>query len=96
MIGKSNTTARWKWDAGAEEGAFAMITGTRAIKEILWPFETVERERSFSSSGVGFGSVAGRCGPSPSPKPCQNSKIPASNGHRISLSALKLTYGEID
>ncbi|HEX3988087.1 MAG TPA: peptidylprolyl isomerase [Verrucomicrobiae bacterium] len=35
-----------------------------------------------------FGSVAGLCGPSPSPKPCQNSKILASNGHRISLIAL--------
>jgi hypothetical protein len=35
-----------------------------------------------------FGSVAGRCGPSPSPKPRQNSKIFAAIGHRIFLIAL--------
>jgi hypothetical protein len=39
-----------------------------------------------------FGSVAGRCGHAPSPKPRQNSKILAANGHRISLNAL---MGEI-
>jgi predicted nuclease of predicted toxin-antitoxin system len=35
-----------------------------------------------------FGSVAGRCGHAPSPKPSQNSKILAPNGYRISLTAL--------
>jgi len=39
-----------------------------------------------------FGSVAGRLGHARSPKPRQNSKILASNGHRISLIALALRF----
>jgi hypothetical protein len=35
-----------------------------------------------------FGSIADHFGYALSPKPCQNSKILASNGHRISLIAL--------
>src|ERR1700684_4395222 len=35
-----------------------------------------------------FGSVTGRCGHAPSPKPRQNPKILAPNGHGISLTTL--------
>jgi hypothetical protein len=48
------------------------------------------RESGLFEFWLRFGSVAGHCGHAPSPKPRQNSKILASNGHRISLSALAL------
>src|SRR5580698_836328 len=47
------------------------------------------RESGLFDSWRRFGSVAGRCRPAPSPKPRQDSKILAPNGHRISLMALR-------
>src|SRR6202050_5965047 len=39
-----------------------------------------------------FGSVTGHCGHAPAPKPRQNPKILAPNGHSISLTALKAAF----
>ena len=46
------------------------------------------RESGLFEFWLRFGSVAGRTGHAPSPKPRQNSKILAANGYRISLNAL--------
>jgi hypothetical protein len=53
------------------------------------------RESGLFEFCLRFGSVAGRIGHAPSPKPRQNSKILASNGYRISLTALGLLIPQL-